>query len=128
MLRQERLECTKRSLAEHLNFSSQKMLDENPRIQPQAYKTVLILDLEATCLQKARIDPQEIIEIACTAVSFDTTEEKEESESFFEIVRPIARPRLSPFCTKLTGITQKMVDAADDFTTVFDRFQVRRKT
>ncbi len=37
---------------------------------------------------------------------------------FHRFVRPVHRPRLSPFCTTLTGITQAMVDEADEFSKV----------
>ncbi len=60
----------------------------------------LVLDLEATCIKDMRINPQEIIEFPCLLLNADTHKEE---QSFHRFVKPVYRPRLSPFCIKLTG-------------------------
>lgn len=42
---------------------------------------------------------------------------------FHAYVRPLLNPRLTPFCTQLTGIEQATVDAAEPFPAVFARAQ-----
>ncbi|BCB73492.1 exonuclease [Vreelandella aquamarina] len=56
----------------------------------------------------------EIIEFGCALATRDGT--LLDSKSF--LVRPVRHPHLSGFCTKLTGISQTMVDAAPGFTVV----------
>jgi inhibitor of KinA sporulation pathway (predicted exonuclease) len=48
--------------------------------------------------------------------------EKVVVDEYATFVRPVAFPRLSSFCTKLTSITQAQVDAADTFPRAFARF------
>ena len=80
----------------------------------------LVLDFEATCVEGATIQPQEVIEFPCLLVrAADMVVEDQvgpatslatsPSLQFHEYVRPVAHPTLSPFCTQLTGITQEMV-------------------
>jgi len=40
-------------------------------------------------------------------------------DEFARYVRPVLNPKLSPFCTKLTGINQQTVDGADIFEKVY---------
>ena len=74
----------------------------------------LVIDLEATCDDGGTIpkDIMEIIEIGAVLVDGATLAPVEE---FWTFVRPVLRPRLTPFCTQLTTITQAMVDAAPTF-------------
>ena len=67
----------------------------------------LVLDFEATCEDKAKMKPQEIIEFPVLKVNAQTM--KVES-TFHSYVQPTAHPILTPFCTELTGITQEMVN------------------
>ena len=78
----------------------------------QAFHYIFILDFEATCLKDMRLKPQEIIEFPC--VKFNTKTLEVES-TFQSYVQPIFNPKLSPFCIKLTGISQEKVDAAPQF-------------
>ena len=76
-------------------------------------KRFLVVDLEATCSDDGSIPPEEmeIIEIgACWA-----TEGGVVLERFQHLVRPLARPILTPFCKQLIGITQEEVDHAPLF-------------
>lgn len=78
------------------------------------YKYLLILDFEATC--DSATDPtdlswdghyQEIIEFPVALIEIQNARCLDE---FHEYVRPKYQPKLTPFCTELTGITQEMVD------------------
>jgi 3'-5' exoribonuclease 1 len=75
----------------------------------------LVIDLEATCDDGKGTFPRremEIIEIGAVLVRGDTLETIGEFQTF---VRPVRHPALTPFCTKLTTITQAEVDAAPTF-------------
>jgi inhibitor of KinA sporulation pathway (predicted exonuclease) len=79
----------------------------------------VVIDFEATCDQPYNPDPQEIIEFP--AVVVDTRGPAHTSE-FHVHVRPVAHPRLTPFCAKLTGIAQEAVDRAPAFPEVLGAF------
>ena len=83
-----------------------ELLRPNPDIQEQSFRFLLVMDFEATCIKDQKIEPQEIIEIPVLKVDTRTMEPIGE---FHTYVRPVKRPRLSPFCTKLTKITQAQV-------------------
>jgi len=74
----------------------------------------LVIDLEATCDDEGRIPEKlmEIIEIGAVLVDGTTLEPVGEFSTF---LRPVIRPELTPFCTKLTTITQADVDGAPTF-------------
>lgn len=55
------------------------------------------------------------------AVLLNVTTSQIESE-FRQFVRPTNHPKLSPFCLRLTGITQQQVDQAQSFPEVFRDF------
>jgi 3'-5' exoribonuclease 1 len=74
----------------------------------------LVIDLEATCDEERRIPSRqmEIIEIGavlCDAESLDPVGE------FQTFVKPVRHPVLTPFCTRLTSITQHDVAGAPGF-------------
>ncbi len=70
----------------------------------QKYDYLLILDFEATCdVKKGNNKPQEIIEFPCLKLDSRTLEIE---GAFHQYVSPTAHPKLSKFCTELTGITQ----------------------
>lgn len=85
-------------------------------------KLILIVDLEATCWdgnveglnRKQTVDDMEIIEFGCAVVEDNGT--VRDCSSF--MVRPQVHPRLSDFCTQLTSITQRDVDAAPVYQSV----------
>jgi len=66
----------------------------------------IIVDLEATCWQKKEGRQNEIIEIGALCIN----ESGESLGEFNQIIKPTVQPILSDFCTKLTTITQDMVD------------------
>ena len=74
---------------------------------------ILVVDLEATCSDDGSIgaEEMEIIEIgACWA-----TQDGQVLERFQQLVKPLARPILTPFCKQLIGIRQEEVDHAPLF-------------
>ncbi|KAI0348480.1 exonuclease RNase T and DNA polymerase III [Trametopsis cervina] len=85
---------------------------------PSSLKYLLVLDFEATCGEQIR--PMEIIEFP--TLLYNVHEDKVEA-TFHEYIRPTVKPRLTNFCTELTGITQETVDAASTFPEVWERYQ-----
>lgn len=81
----------------------------------------IVVDLEATCSQDGTVprDAMEIIELGAVALDVATMEPLGEFQSF---VRPVRHPRLTPFCTELTTITQEEVDRAPGFVAMRDAF------
>lgn len=92
----------------------------NISFQAQSFDSFLVLDFEATCDNEARINPQEIIEFPCLKVNGKTFEVE---AIFHHYIKPRFLPTLTAFCTKLTGITQEMVEDQAHFENVFDDFQ-----
>ncbi|MFX6218279.1 3'-5' exonuclease, partial [Acinetobacter baumannii] len=83
---------------------------DSPKNQEDQVTRILVVDLEATCSDDGSIPPEEmeIIEIGACWV----TEGGVGLERFQHLVRPLARPVLTPFCKQLIGITQEEVDQA----------------
>jgi len=86
----------------------------------RGYDRYLVVDFEATCEEKNSVDfPHEIIEFP--GVLLDG-KNGEKLSTFQEYVRPTIKPKLSDFCTSLTGINQETVDRANTFPTVLNNF------
>jgi inhibitor of KinA sporulation pathway (predicted exonuclease) len=79
----------------------------------------VVIDFEATCDEPYNPDPQEIIEFPAVVVGPGGPADGGEFHTF---VRPVAHPRLTPFCARLTGIPQDAVNAAPTFPDVLARF------
>lgn len=80
----------------------------------------VVFDLEATCWDGNMMGrEQEVIEIG--ALSIDMYGDK--NGEFKRLVRPVANPNLSHYCTKLTGITQDDVNTARSFGQVGQQFE-----
>jgi inhibitor of KinA sporulation pathway (predicted exonuclease) len=80
----------------------------------------IILDLEATCWQgNAMAREPEIIELAAYRVNGYG----EWIDHFQSFVKPVLHPRLSSYCTDLTGIQQEQVNKARPFNMVFPVFE-----
>lgn len=79
-----------------------------------------VVDVEATCDEDDRISraETEIIEIGGVLVAEATLVGEEEFQTF---VRPGRHPVLTPFCRKLTSITQAQVDDAPRFPVAMQR-------
>ncbi|KAK3126913.1 hypothetical protein QOZ80_7AG0565090 [Eleusine coracana subsp. coracana] len=67
----------------------------------------VVVDFEATCQEKGRIYPQEIIEFPAVLVDAATGSLV---SAFRTYVRPRHHPQLTAFCKELTGIEQSQVD------------------
>ena len=87
---------------------------------PNAY--YLIVDLEATCSDDGTVPKyeREIIEIGAVIQSARTFEIESEFQTF---VRPVCHPRLTAFCTELTGIRQDMIADAPLFSEALESFK-----
>lgn len=79
----------------------------------------VVIDFEATCDEPFNPNPQEIIEFPAVVVDPGGPHDGAEFHTF---VRPVAHPRLTPFCAKLTGIAQADVSAAPPFPDVLEQF------
>ena len=90
------------------------------RVNWKHHRHYIFLDLEATCAKDngfARSE-RETIEIGAVALDAGRAVVGE----FQEYIRPVHHRTLTAFCTELTGITQRQVDAAAFFPHVFARF------
>jgi len=74
-----------------------------------AFDAFAVLDFEATCDEPRQPQPQEIIELPMVLVDARSGMAVAEFRTY---VRPVRHPRLTHFCTELTGIQQSDVDGA----------------
>lgn len=80
-------------------------------LDAQLFDYLVVVDVEATCERGNDNFPHEIIEFP--GVLIDVRRGIVDKEhSFHTFVRPVNHPKLSHFCTELTGIRQEQVDAA----------------
>ena len=80
----------------------------------------LIIDLEATTDDGGwPVTEMEIIEIGASLVN----RQGRELDHFQRFIRPQRRPLLTPFCRKLTHISQANIDAAQPLTEVWPLFE-----
>ena len=80
-----------------------------PQQNGRVCDSFVVLDFEATCDEARPPKPQEIIEFPVVLVDARTLAVVDEFRTF---VRPVHHPRLTAFCTDLTGIRQEDVDDA----------------
>ncbi|KAM7345466.1 3'-5' exonuclease Snipper-like isoform 1-T1 [Cochliomyia hominivorax] len=103
------------------NNSSTK--SSKSKLSQQSYEYVIAVDFEATCWEN-KAPPKwresEIIEFPAVLINLKTG--KIEAE-FHKYIMPIESPKLSAFCTELTGITQKTVDNGIPLQTALMMFQ-----
>ncbi|MEQ2355288.1 exonuclease domain-containing protein [Pseudoalteromonas piscicida] len=85
------------------------------------YRHIVVVDIEHTCAMGGSIPPEERETIEIGAVLIDTCS-LQIIDEFSELIRPITHPKLSQFCTELTGITQAELDVAAYFPEVFAHF------
>ncbi len=78
------------------------------------YDYYLVIDLEATCCDKASIPrgEMEIIEIGAVMVEAQSLENVSEFQTF---IMPVRHPKLTPFCQELTTISQEQLDSAPHY-------------
>ena len=80
----------------------------------------IVLDLEATCwMGRPPKGINEIIEIGAVKIN----QYGEVLSQFSKLVKPVVNPRISGFCSKLTGIKQKQLNLADPFVKVIVEFK-----
>ena len=82
----------------------------------------LIVDVEATCSDDGSVPKHEmeIIETGAVVQNARTFEIESEYQTF---IRPVRHPRLTAFCTELTGIKQDMLADAPPFPEALDLFK-----
>ena len=90
------------------------------------HRHYLFIDLEATCALDSGIARAERETIEIGAVAIDAAS-GEAIGSFQEYIRPVQHPKLTAFCTELTGITQAMVDGAPAFAELESDIALRLK-
>jgi len=97
----------------------------------QPYDAFLILDVEATCSEGTGFHwPSEIIEWPVCLMRWkhkstsgsEKASQLEVVDEFRSFVKPTWAPKLSLFCTELTGIIQAQVDSAPPFPSVLASF------
>ncbi|GFR78592.1 3'-5' exoribonuclease 1 [Elysia marginata] len=81
---------------------------------------LVVIDFEATCSETNDNFVHEIIEFPAVLVD---AKGQVLGEEFQRFCRPKLNPKLTPFCTELTGITQSQVDRAQDFPEVLLEFE-----
>ena len=94
----------------------------SPRAAPRRAPGVdyyLVLDFEATCDDRDAAWVHEIIEFPAVLVCARTLARVDE---FRALVRPVERPALTPFCTRLTSLAQADVDGAAPLADALARF------
>ena len=74
----------------------------------QNYDYFLVLDFEATCDEQRGFNPPEIIEFPTVILNTKTLQPEGE---FHHYVKPTVNPKLTAFCTELTGIQQVIENA-----------------
>ncbi|MPC19030.1 3'-5' exoribonuclease 1 [Portunus trituberculatus] len=96
--------------------------DETASHRNLYYDYYLVIDFEATCdeHQNPATYRHEIIEFPAQLVS---TKRGQIINHFHSFVRPVINPRLTEFCTNLTGITQDKVNFAPTFPEVLKQFE-----
>lgn len=100
-----------KELAARLGVLRTRRLAESSgaRASLQSLSHLLVLDFESTCWQDQKNSPpNEIIEFPVVLISLSTGGVAAE---FQQYVMPVEQPRLSAFCTQLTGISQETVDS-----------------
>ncbi|XP_078584849.1 3'-5' exoribonuclease 1-like [Branchiostoma floridae x Branchiostoma japonicum] len=99
-------------------YKKEKLTPDVVGVKSEHYDFLLVIDFEATCMEENPPDFQhEIIEFPILLVNTETLIVEDQFHSY---CRPTINPKLTPFCTKLTGITQKMVDKAPEFPQVLE--------
>eukprot|EP01084_Bolivina_argentea_P093248 167744_1 len=84
------------------------------------FRYLVVLDFEATCNEPQNPSPQEVIE--WPAMIIDIKNKCILKNSFHYYLKPIIHPKLSRFCTNLTGITQPMVNNGDNIFNVITKW------
>ena len=90
---------------------------DNCEFLNQKFQFLCVIDFDATCLENAKPDPQEVIQVCANILHVGNDFQK--PSTFHSFVKPIYHSILSEFCKDLTGITQEQVDSAKHFPQIF---------
>lgn len=101
------------------NYYKKKKISK-PKICTTQYDYLAVIDFEATCEEKNIGYRHEIIEFPIVLID---VEKMEVIDKFHSYVRPLVNPKLTDFCTGLTGISQETVDQADTFQVVLSHVE-----
>lgn len=71
-----------------------------------------LVDLEATCCDRGTINSEEMEIIEVGVVVIDLQDGCKVVDEFSSFVRPVRNPVLTPFCTRLTTISQADIESA----------------
>jgi inhibitor of KinA sporulation pathway (predicted exonuclease) len=83
---------------------------------------VCVLDFEATCWNNKKYPRNEMEIIEFPSILFYVTEtEVKKIGEFHEYVKPVIHPKISEFCTELTGISQENVHNCYIINVVYER-------
>eukprot|EP01125_Pyxidicula_operculata_P006093 TRINITY_DN2122_c0_g1_i6.p1 TRINITY_DN2122_c0_g1~~TRINITY_DN2122_c0_g1_i6.p1 ORF type:complete len:263 (-),score=37.42 TRINITY_DN2122_c0_g1_i6:523-1311(-) len=89
-------------------------------MQSQPFEYYVVLDFEATCDDKTKIEPTEIIEFPSVLFDSKTLQVVDQIQIY---VKPLSHPTITPFCTELTGIQQKWVDDGLDIHQTLKKYE-----
>ncbi|XP_072847967.2 3'-5' exoribonuclease 1 isoform X1 [Pogona vitticeps] len=94
-------------------YKKEKLMQKQPTNANNYYDYICVIDFEATCEEGNQLElTHEIIEFPIVLLNTRTLEIE---DTFQQYVKPEINPRLSDFCINLTGISQDLVDKADEF-------------
>lgn len=86
--------------------------------EKREYEYICVLDFEATC-DDVKQHMHEVIEFPSVLFRWnDDIKNYDRISHFQKYCKPLQNTKLTPFCTKLTGITQDLTDNGDDFPNV----------
>jgi len=95
-------------------------------INKLSFDYYLVIDFEATCGKSIARHQMEIIEFPMVLVDARMFPAQVVPECEFQVyVKPVINPKLTPFCTDLTKITQAQVDKGVSFCQAF--FQIQKR-
>ncbi len=83
---------------------NQQKQQKQQSTQPADFDYIFALDFEAQCVKDRRLKCQEIIEFPVIVI--DIKQQKIlDNFTFHQYIKPVVVPKITPFCTELTGIT-----------------------
>ncbi|XP_032069528.1 3'-5' exoribonuclease 1 [Thamnophis elegans] len=94
-------------------YKKEKLMHKQPPNAEDYYNYICVIDFEATCEEKNQPEfTHEIIEFPIVLLNTQTLQIE---DTFQQYVKPEINPQLSDFCINLTGISQELVEKADEF-------------
>ncbi|XP_042305336.1 3'-5' exoribonuclease 1 isoform X1 [Sceloporus undulatus] len=94
-------------------YKKEKLMQKQSINAENYYDYICVIDFEATCEEGNQLEfTHEIIEFPIVLLNTQTLEIE---DTFQQYVKPEINPQLSDFCINLTGISQELVDQADEF-------------